>query len=310
MRRAIILACAGFAALAASVATASAPSDAPGCRILPASNPWNQPLSGVPAAKNSKAIIKSIGKNDHIHADFGSGEYAGGPIGIPYTTVGASQPRVPVSFDYADESDPGPYPIPPGAPIEGGAGADGDRHVLVIDRADCVLYELYDAHPVGGGASWTAGSGAIFDLNSNAVRPNGWTSADAAGLPILPGLARFDEVQSGVIDHALRFTVSRSRNSHIYPARHDAGSSGKNLPPMGLRLKLKPGFNTSSLPPQARVIADALKRYGMIVADNGSDLFISGTPDPGWDNDQLHALDRIRGSDFKVVDSKKIPRPR
>ena len=213
MRQTIILACAACAAVAASAAMAIAPPDAPACRILPATNSWNQPLGGVPVAKNSKAIIKSIGRNDRIHADFGSGEYDGGPIGIPYTTVGAAQPRVPVSFDYADESDPGPYPIPPNAPIEGGPGADGDRHVLVIDRDDCLLYELYDSHPVGGGTSWTAGSGAIFDLNSNAVRPNGWTSADAAGLPILPGLARFDEVQAGVIDHALRFTVSRSRNS-------------------------------------------------------------------------------------------------
>lgn len=308
MRLAITLSAAVLAVVAASGALARPLPDAPGCDIFPASNAWNRTVAGVPASRNSKKIISAIGRNEHLFTDFGSGEYDGGPIGIPFTTVGGSQARVPVDFGYEDESDPGPYPIPPDAPIEGGPGSDGDRHVLVVDRSDCKLYELYDARPVNGGARWTAGSGAIFDLNSNALRPNGWTSADAAGLPILPGLARYDEVQAGVIDHALRFTLEATRNRHIHPARHDAGSSGKNLPPMGLRMKLKPGFKTGSLPPQARVIAEALKRYGMVLADNGSNYFISGAPDEGWDNDQLRALQRIRGRDLKVVDSKKIPR--
>jgi hypothetical protein len=295
-------------ALAAAV-PAAPPPGAPNCRIFPAENHWNLPVTGLPAAKRSKKIIKSIGGSERLFADFGSGTYDGGPIGIPFTTVGGEQARVPVEFDYADESDDGPYPIPPDAPIEGGPGSDGDRHVLVIDRADCVLYELYDAHPLSGGDRWHAGSGAIFDLNSNALRPNGWTSADAAGLPIFPGLARRDEVEAGRIDHALRFTVEQTRNRHIYPATHDAGRPGRNLPPMGTRLKLKVGYDTSKLPPQARVIAEALKRYGLILADNGSNMFVSGVPDPGWDNDQLRALQSIRARDFRVVDTKKLPRP-
>ncbi len=237
-----------------------------------------------------------------MHADFGSGLWDGGPIGIPVTVVDSSQSTSWVDFHYDEESDPGPYPIPPDVPIEGGPDADGDRHAIIV--AARFLHPLRALRPV---ASWSAGSGAIWDLRSNALRPRGWTSADAAGLPILPGLARYDEVASGVIDHALRFTVQRSRRAYVYPARHFASSyTSRNLPPMGLRLRLRSDFHVASFPYQARVILRALKRYGMIVADNGSSWYISGAPDPRWDNDQLHTLHRVKGSDFRVVDTSKL----
>ncbi len=310
MQRAGVIAAVGTVALvAAAIATGSPPPDAPGCQILPPNNSFNISVTGAPAAKNSQAILKQIGLKESFHADFGAGEFDGGPIGIPYTTVPGNQPRVPVRFLFDEESDAGPYPLPANAPIEGGPGANGDRHVLVIDRDDCVLYELFNARPQDGGASWTANSGARFDLNSNQVRPNGFTSADAAGLPIFPGLVRFDEVAAGRIDHALRFTLERTRNKHIFPARHDAGQKAKNLPPMGLRMRLKPSFNADGLPPQSRVIAKAMQSHGLILADNGSNYFVSGAPNGGWDNDDLRALGRIRGKDLVVVDSKKLPRP-
>jgi hypothetical protein len=244
-----------------------------------------------------------------MHADFGSGKYNGGPIGIPYTTVGHGQRRVHVKFDYADESDKGPYPIPKTVHIEGGAQADGDRHAILIDKSACKLYELYDLHG-SASAGWTAGSGAIWSLASNHLRPASWTSADAAGLPIFPGLARYDEVARGVINHALRFTVDRTRNQYVYPARHDASSSSDpSLPPMGLRVRLKASVDISGFPKQARIVLQALKTYGMIVADNGSNWYISGAPNPGWSNDQLHTLGRITGSDFEVVDTSSLPKP-
>ena len=192
---------------------------APKCKLFPANNPWNQRVDSAPLASNSAAIVRPIGIDSGLHADFGSGNYNGGPIGIPYATVSKKQHRVRVGFDYSDESDKGPYPIPAGAPIEGGKNADGDRHVIVVDRDRCKLFELYDAHPQNGGKSWHAGSGAIWSLKSNKLRPSGWTSADAAGLPILPGLARYEEVKRGSIDHALRFTVSETRKAFVYPAR-------------------------------------------------------------------------------------------
>ena len=226
-------------------------------------------------------------------------------------TVPASQKRVPVSFDYGDESDRGPYPIPPDAPVEGGRNAGGDRHVIVVDRSRCRLYELYDAHPVDGGARWTAGSGAIWSLRSNRLRPSGWTSADAAGLPILPGLARYEELRRGGINHALRFTASRTRKAFLYPARHFASSdTDPNLPAMGQRLRLRASFDVSGFPRQARAVLVALKRYGMILADNGSPWYVSGAPSSGWSNDDLHSLGRVKGSDFEVVDPASIPRPR
>jgi hypothetical protein len=273
-----------------------------GCPVFPADNVWNQRVDRLPVARNSAALIRSIGLDAHFHADFGSGTWDGGPIGIPYTVVDGSQRRVRVSFDYADESDRGPYPISPNAPIEGGRNADGDRHVIVVDRSACRLYELFDAHPLDGGSSWHAGSGAMWDLRSNRLRPKTWTSADAAGLPILPGLARYPEVAAGVIRHALRFTAPRTRTAFIWPARHQAGSSSDpSLPPMGLRVRLKRSVSLRGLPRQARVVAVAMKRYGLMLADNGSPWYVGGAPDPRWDNDQLHALDRLGGRDFEVV---------
>jgi hypothetical protein len=308
------LARASLAALAVTLIAAPAAWGAPrvgGCPVFPKNNPWNQRVDRLPVVANSDAIVNSIGLRDTMHADFGSGLWDGGPIGIPFTTVAGSQARVPVSFEYADESDRGPYPIPPRAPIEGGRGADGDRHVIVVDRKRCRLYELFAAYPRGGGASWAAGSGAIWNLRSNRLRPRGWTSADAAGLPILPGLARYDEVKRGHIDHALRFTADRTRQAFIYPARHFASDlTNRNLPAMGQRLRLSRGYDISRFPRQARIVLKALKRHGMILADNGSSWYLSGAPDPRWSNDQLHTLDQVPGSAFEVVDTSKLPRPR
>jgi len=209
---------------------------------------------------------------------------------------------VPISFDYADESDRGPYPIPPGAPIEGGPNGDGDRHVIVVQRGACKLWETFDSRPQAGGSRWTAGSGATWSLRSNRLRPRGWTSADAAGLPILPGLVRYEEIKRGYIDHALRFTVERSRRAFVWPARHYASDDpDPDLPAMGQRLRLKRGYPIGGFPKQARVVLKALKRYGMIMADNGSDWFISGAPNRGWNNDQVHTLQRVPGSAFEVV---------
>jgi hypothetical protein len=280
------------------------------CRVFPTNNPWNQRVDKLPVAANSDTIVGSIGTAKGAHADFGSGLYQGRPIGIPYTTVPRHQRRVHVSFDYAVESDKGPYPIPRNAPIEGGADADGDRHVIVVDRSRCKLYELFAARPVNGGSRWSAGSGAIWSLRSNRLRPLTWTSADAAGLPILPGLARYDEVKRGAINHALRFTVSRTRKAFVYPARHYASSDADpSLPPMGLRLRLKKGFDVSKFPRQSRIVLTALKRYGMLVADNGSDWYLSGAPSRGWKNDDLHSLGGVHGSDFEVVDTRSLPHP-
>lgn len=274
---------------------------APHCPILPASNPWNRRVDRLPVAGDSARLIAAIGLDRAVHPDFGAALYDGAPIGIPYAVVDGRRTRhYRVRFEYASESDRGPYPIPAHVPIEGGAHSSGDRHVLVVDRRTCTDYELYDAVPQGGG--WTAGSGAIFDLRSNRLRPAGWTSADAAGLPILPGLARFDDLARGSIDHALRFTAPCTAARYVDPARHYAASCGKGTyPPMGLRVRLKAAVAIAGLPRQARVVAAALKRYGMILADNGSPWFISGAPDPRWSNDQLHALDRLSGRDFEVV---------
>jgi hypothetical protein len=289
-------------ALLAPGAHAAPLPQAPGCPVFPASSVWNKRVDKLPRHRRSAAIVKTIGPGLNVHADFGSGLWDGGPIGIPITVVDGSQPTSWVDFHYDEESDPGPYPIPDDVAIEGGPSADGDRHAVIVDGDSCTLYELFDLQP-----SWEAGSGAIWNLRSNALRPRGWTSADAAGLPILPGLARYDEVANGVIDHALRFTVRRSRQAFVYPARHYASSStNRNLPPMGLRLRLRRNFPAAGFPYQARVILRALKRYGMIVADNGSSWYVSGAPDPGWSNDQLHTLHRVKGSDFRVVSTAKL----
>jgi hypothetical protein len=295
-------------ALGGSSAQALRMPAAPRCPIFPRTNAWNQRVDSLPVARNSTEIVASIGAERGLHADFGSGLWNGGPIGIPITVVGRRQPRTRVAFEYAGESDRGPYPIPRNVKIEGGRASTGDRHALILDRDACKLYELYSLYPAGRG--WRAGSGAVWNLRSNRLRPAGWTSADAAGLPILPGLARSDEVRRGVIDHALRFTVQRSRRAYVYPARHFASDlTDANLPPMGLRLRLKAGFDVSRFPRQARIVLVALKRYGMVVSDNGSSWYITGAPDPRWSNDQLHTLGQVKGSDFEVVDPASI-RPR
>jgi hypothetical protein len=278
--------------------------------MFPRSSHWNQRVDDLPVLRGSDRMVRAIGAGDTMHADFGSGLYEGAKIGIPFVTVGKSQPKVPVRFDFAEESDRGPYPIPRNVPIEGGRGSDGDRHVIVVDRRRCRLYELFAAYPRDGGSRWVAGSGAIWSLRSNKMRPAGWTSADAAGLPILPGLARWDEVKRGRINHALRFTVPETRREFIYPARHFASSSNDpDLPAMGQRFRLKAGYPIGRFPRQARVILEALKRYGMIVADNGSPWYVTGAPNRHWDNDALHTLGDVPGSAFEVVDTSGLPRP-
>jgi hypothetical protein len=300
MNRRILLLTVCALALGGSSAQALRLPAAPRCSVFPKTNPWNQRVDTLPVAGNSAEIISSIGAGTGLHADFGSGLWQGAPIGIPITVVGWRQAKSRVSFEYAGESDRGPYPIPRNVKIEGGRSSTGDRHALIVDRNSCRLYELYALYPKAHG--WRAGSGAIWSLRSNRLRPAGWTSADAAGLPILPGLARYDEVRRGVIDHALRFTVQRTRRAYVFPARHFASNSNDpSLPPMGLRLRLKASFDVGGYPRQARIVLVALKRYGMLVADNGSSWYITGAPDPHWSNDQLHTLGRVKGSDFEVV---------
>lgn len=273
-----------------------------GYRPFPNDNPWNTPVDKLPVDAKSSAFIKSIGADKPLHPDFGA-PYEGAPLGIPYVVVAGAQPKISLSFEYADESDPGPYPIPPDAPIEGGpkADADGDRHVLVLDRDNEKLYEIFAAFPAGKG--WRAGAGAVFDLKSNKSRPAGWTSADAAGLPIFPGLARYDEVmEQKEIRHALRFTVKKTQRAYVPPASHWASESkDSSLPPMGLRMRLKADYDISKFPEAAQVILRCLKTYGMILADNGGDWFISGAPDDRWDDEALGAIKRVKGSDLEVV---------
>jgi hypothetical protein len=274
-----------------------------GKRVFPTDNPWNEDISQAAVDPNSDNLIASIGSNTGVHPDFGT-VWAGAPNGIPYVVVSGTQQPVAIQFTpYGNESDPGPYPVPTNAPIEGGANGTGDRHVIVVDRDNWMLYELFSAYPLNGGASWRAASGAIFDLNSNGLRPAGWTSADAAGLPIFPGLVRYDEVfEQKEIKHALRFTADFTRRAYVFPARHFASDdTNPNLPPMGMRVRLKASFDISNFSPPMQVILRALKKYGMILADNGSSWYLSGAPDPRWDDDELHTLGAIKGSDFEVV---------
>jgi hypothetical protein len=260
----------------------------------------------LPVAPSSDRVVAAIGAGDHVHADFGSGLWDGGPIGIPVTVVGKGQAKARVTFEYASESDQVPYPIPRSVAIEGGRNADGDRHALIVDRDACRLYELFALSPSAGGG-WRAGSGAAYDLRSNKLRPAGWTSADAAGLPILPGLARYEDVARGRIDHALRFSVQDTRRAYVWPARHFASDkTDPALPPMGLRFRLKKSYPMGGFPSQARIVLQALKEYGMIVADNGSNWYLSGAPSPKWSNDQLHTLHRVPGSAFEVVDGTAL----
>ncbi len=272
---------------------------------LPNEAAWNQDVSRAPLARNSAATIAYI--NAHggnlLHPDFGSPR----PYGFPYSVVGAHQRPLPIHYTaYGDESDPGPFPIPPAAPVEGGSGSDGDRHVLVVDRDSCTLYELYRAFPErAGGAHWNADSGVSWDLRSNALRPDSWTSADAAGLPIFPGLVRFDEAASGHVDHAIRITFDSTRDAWVHPASHCAGdTSDPDAPAMGARLRLRPGYGLGRFSGPAKAIALALQHYGMIVADNGSNWYISGTSDRRWDDENLDQLKRIPGSAFQLVHSR------
>jgi len=278
-------------------------------RLFPADNAWNTPVDKLPLDPDSATYIAHMSPGTGLHPDFGT-VWDGAKIGIPYVVVSGSQAKVPIHFvEYGDESDPGLYPVPADAPVEGAGGsyADGDRHVLVLDADHQKLYELYHAVKQPDG-SWNAGSGAMWDLTSNKLRPAGWTSADAAGLPILPGLARYDEiVTEGLLDHALRFTVSQTQRKYLYPATHYASSStDPSLPPMGLRVRLKASFDVSGFPPEVQVILRGLKKYGMMVADNGSDWYVGGAPDSRWDDDALHTLDQVKGSDFEVVDSRAL----
>jgi hypothetical protein len=289
-----------------SSAPAGARAGAAACSIFPADNVWHADVSHLPVLGNSAALVASVGTSRGVHADFGAGNYDGGPIGIPVTTVPAGTAGVKVTFQYASESDRGPYPIPARATIEGGAASDGDRHVILYDPAACRAYELYAAYPNTDG-SWRAGSGAVFDLRANALRAKGWTSADAAGLSVLAGLVRYDEVAAGRIDHAIRVTAPHSRDSFVWPARHAASdSSDAALPAMGQRFRLRSSVDTSKLPTQARVVAEAMKRYGLILADNGSPWYISGAPDDRWSNDALHALGGLTGADFEAVDAGSL----
>ncbi len=281
-----------------------------GRRPFPDDNPWNLPVDQALIDPNSDALIASIGLTTGLHPDFGA-NYNGGPFGIPYIVVDSTVANVQVSFDYSEESDSGPYPIPADAPIEGGPNSSGDRHVLVINRDHWRLSELFAAYPIARSPNWTAGSGAVFDLHSNAMRPAGWTSADAAGLPIFPGLVRYDEVvEQGVIRHALRFTVRNTRRAYTWPARHWASfDPNPLLPPMGMRVRLKGSFDISGFPPSARVILQALKTYGMFVADNGANWFISGAPDARWNDAELNTLKQVQGSNFEVVRMGQIVTP-
>lgn len=278
--------------------------DLGGVRLLLDSDPWNRDVSSDPVDARSAAIIAAIGADLPLHEDFGLAEWEGAPTGIPYTIVGPDQPLVPVEFEYADESDPGPYPIPADAPIEGGPHGDGDRHVIVLDWQRGKLYEMFSAFPINGGASWKAGSGAVFDLRNPQQRPAGWTSADAAGLAILPGLVRYDEVCGAKqLTHALRFTVRKSRRAYVAPATHFASQhTDENLPPMGMRVRLRADFDTSVLPETSRIILEGLKRYGMILADNGGDWFISGATDPRWIHEDLLGLRKVKGADLEVIE--------
>jgi hypothetical protein len=299
----------GLALIAACSSAESSLTDPPGStpdtasspalgsrRVFPADNPWNADVSALPVDPSSATLIASCGVRN-LHPDFGS------IYGIPYVMAGSTTPRRPVSFYYADESDPGPYPIPDGAPIEGGASSTGDRHVLVVDTTAWKLYELSDAHPLNGGTSWQAGAGAVFDLGSNTLRPMYWTSADAAGLPIFPGLVRYDEaVTRGLIDHAVRFTCPRTRRGFISPARHYASSdTSSSVPPMGMRVRLKSSFDVSAYPAEVQVILKAMKKYGMILADNGTGWYVTGAADPRWSDDRLGGLKQVPSSAFEVV---------
>ena len=276
-----------------------------GMRVLPDDSPWHRAVSQDAVDPKSAKILARFGLNTPLHPDFGA-VWEGVPLGLQYVVVAKSQAKVPVKFTHADESDPGPYPIPPNAPIEGGPKGTGDRHVIVLDRDSWFVYELFNAFRAGAG--WKADSGAVWDLKKNQVRPAGWTSADAAGLPILPGLVRYDEVvEKKAIEHALRFTLSKTRRAYLPPASHWASDQhDEDLPPMGMRVRLKADYDLSGFAPEVRVILLALKKYGMFLADNGSDLFITGAHDKRWNADTLRQLKRVTAKDLEVIEMKDM----
>jgi hypothetical protein len=271
------------------------------CPVFPADNIWNTRIDQLPVHPSSSTWVSTIGASTGMHADFGAGLWDGGPIGIPFVSVPGTQTKYTATFTYQDESDPGPYAVPLNAPIEGGSASTGDRHAIAIDTDHCILYELYSAFAQAN--SWQAGSGAIFPLLAQALRPATWTSADAAGLPIFPGLVRYDEILAGEIRHAIRFTVPKTQKAYVWPARHYASSLTSNqYPPMGARFRLKSSFDISKFSATNQIILRALQRYGMMLADNGSSWYISGAPDDRWDNSDLHALGGITGANFEAVD--------
>lgn len=303
-----------MSALLAASAAAAVPAHAqtPGpsvgnCPVFTPKNQWNQRVDRLPRLRGSSRMIRRIGRTRPLHPDFGSGRWRGGLIGIPYTSVAAFQAPAPIAFSDAAYSDPGPYPIPAGAPIEDRP----DRHVITVDTHNCRLYEVYGGSPHAAGRSWRGGSGATWDLRSDRLRPNGWTSADAAGLPIFAGLVRHDEVQRGEIRHALRIAVPMTRRAWVYPARHASSDRhDRSLPAMGQRLRLRRGVNPNRFPPQARVVVRALRRYGALVADQGTqEIHLTGAPSQGWDMSQVYRLSRLRARDFEVVDTTSMPRP-
>src|SRR5262245_49732178 len=275
------------------------------CSVFPADNIWNTRVDQLPVSPSSSTWVNTIGATAKVHADFGAGLWDGGPIGIPFITVPGTQQKFPAAFLYADESDAEPCAVPQNAPIEDGSASTGDRHAIAIDVNNCVLYELYRAFPQG--SSWKADSGAIFNLKSQGLRPLTWTSADAAGLPIFPGLIRYDEILTGEIRHAIRFTVPQTQRAYVWPARHYASSrTGSQYPPMGARFRLNKDFDISRYSPVNQIILTAMKRYGLLLADNGSAWYISGVPDERWNNDDLHALGAIAGSAFEAVDTASL----
>ncbi|MGE0057719.1 MAG: hypothetical protein AB7P33_09650 [Dehalococcoidia bacterium] len=299
-----LLAVVPFVLLPSAAVQAAAPSIG-GCSIFPSDHVWNTPINTLPKDANSAAYVNTIGASKGLKADFGSGLWDGGPIGIPFVTVTGSQQKYPATFYYPDESDPGPYAIPLSAPIEGGSNATGDRHVISLDTTNCLLYEMFDATP--GANAWSAGSGAIFDLKSYALRQAGWTSADAAGFAILPGLVRYEEILAGEITHAIRFTAPQTRNTYIWPATHKASSlTGTQYPPMGQRFRLRADFDVSGYSMTNQIILNALKKYGMILADNGSSWYMSGVPDSRWNNDDLNKLKAVLGSNLEAIDESSL----
>ena len=310
LRARVAVVAAGLGAIVCSVGVASATTASyplgrgtGGCPMFPKSSPWHEKVADLPVSPLSNEYIASIGADLNLHPDFGH-ERA---YGIPYAVVPAGQPKVAIHFTaYGSQSNPGPYPIPAGAPVEGGQSASGDRHVIVLAQGTCKLYELWDAYPQADG-SWDAGSGAVFNLRSDKLRPNGWTSADAAGLSIFAGLIRYDEIKRGYINHAIRFTVPETQAGFIHPATHFASSStNPDLPPMGLRLRLESSYPIATFPRTDRIILQAMKTYGLIVADNGSPWFFQGATDPRWNDNVLDALKTVPGSAFQVVETGPI----